>query len=241
MNRRAGDAGETTVSEVMEEQRVKGVDRIEVRDSKGKPSTTALEIKYQKIKIQPPLGKETRYGELKLTVIHSTERGTPVGREPIQWKLVTNLPITRKADAIEKLQWYAMRWKIETFHKVMKSGCRAEDSKLRTADRLANLIAMMCILSWRVLWLTMTNRTSRVLPATLVFTETEIKLLARLAPRENGSGQPTVGDFLIGLARLGGYLNRQRDPPPGNMVLWRGMGRLTDIHLGYCLARDVGN
>jgi hypothetical protein len=241
VNRRAGDGGETTVSEVMEEQRVKGVHRIEVRDSKGKPSTATLEIKYQKIKIQPPLGKEKRYGELELTVIHATERGTPEGRDPIQWKLVTNLPITRKANAIEKLQWYALRWKIETFHTVLKSGCRAEDSRLRTADRLANLIAMMCILSWRVLWLTMTNRTSPELPATLVFTETEIKLLETLAPTENGSGQPTVGDFLIRLARLGGYLNRQRDPPPGNMVLWRGMGRLTDIHLGYCLARDVGN
>jgi hypothetical protein len=62
-----------------------------------------------------------------------------------------------------------------------------------------------------------------------------------LVPTENGSDQPTVGDFLTRLARLGGYLNRKHDAPPGNMVLWRGMGRLTDIHLGYCLARDVGN
>ena len=43
-----------------------------------------------------------------------------------------------------------MRWKIETFHKILKSGCRAEESKLRTAERLANLIAMLCILAWRV-------------------------------------------------------------------------------------------
>ena len=49
-------------------------------------------------------------------------------------------------------------------------------------------------------------------------------------------------DYSIRLARLGGYLNRKRDAPPGNMVLWRGMARLTDIHLGYCMARgDVGN
>lgn len=241
VNRRAGDGGETTVYEVMEEQRVKGVHRIEVRDSKGKASTATLEIKYQKIKVQPPLGKEKRYGELELTVIHATERGTPEGREPIEWKLVTNLPVTCKADAIEKLEWYALRWKIETFHKVMKSGCKAEDSKLRTAERLANLIAMMCILSWRVLWLTMTNRVSADLPATLVFTEREIALLEKLAPTENESSDQTVGDFLIRLARLGGYLNRKHDGPPGNMVLWRGMARLTDIHIGFCLARDVGN
>jgi hypothetical protein len=76
-------------------------------------------------------------------VIHAIERGQPEGRKPIQWKLITNLPVKCKADAIEKLDWYALRWKIETFHKVLKSGCRAEDSKLRNAELLANLIAMI--------------------------------------------------------------------------------------------------
>jgi hypothetical protein len=241
VNRRMDDNGETTVYKLMEEQRVKGVHRIEVRDGKGKPSTATLEIKYERIMVQPPLGKEKRYGELELTIIHTTERGEPKGRERIEWKLVTNLPVTCKADAIEKLEWYAMRWKIETFHKVLKSGCKAEDSKLRTAERLANLIAMMCILSWRVLWLTMTNRVSPELPATLVFTQTEIKLMDHVIPDKGAARSKTVGNYLIKLARLGGYLNRTRDAPPGNMVLWRGMARLTDIHLGYCLGRDVGN
>ena len=225
----------------MEEQRVQGVHRIEVRDSKGKPSTAVLEIKYEKIRVCPPIGKEKRYGNLELTVIHATERGTPKDRERIEWKLVTNLPVTCKADAIEKLEWYALRWRIEMFHKVLKSGCKAEDSKLRTAERLANLIAIMCILAWRVLWLTMVNRTSPELPAKLVFTAVEMQLLEHLVPAKDGATKKIVGRFLTLLARLGGYLNRKRDAPPGNMVLWRGMARLTDIHLGYSLGRDVGN
>ena len=53
---------------------------------------------------------------LEQTVIHATDRGTLDGREPIRWKLVTNLPVACKADAIEKLDWYALRWKIEMFH-----------------------------------------------------------------------------------------------------------------------------
>ncbi len=239
-DRRVEDDGRT-VYEVMEEQRVQSVHRIEVRDNKGGPSTAVLEIKYQKIRVCPPIGKEKRYGNLELTVIHATERGTPKDRERIEWKLVTNLLVTRKADAIEKLEWYALRWKIEMFHKVLKSGCKAEDSKLRTAERLANLIAMMCILAWRVLWLTMVNRTSPELPAKLVFTEVEMTLLEHLVPAKDGATKKTVGRFLTLLARLGGYLNRKRDAPPGNTVLWRGMARLTDIHLGYCLGRDVGN
>ena len=241
-NRRTGD-GEQTVAQAMEEQLVKAVHRIEVRDDKDKSkvSSAVLDIRYHKMTICPPVDKEKRYKNLKLTVIHAIERGQPEGRKPIKWKLITNLPVKCKADAIEKLDWYALRWKIETFHKVLKSGCRAEDSKLRSTERLANLIAMMCILAWRVLWLTMVNRTSPELPAKLVFTDTEIKLLERLVPLKDESRRKTVGNFLLRLARLGGYLNRTRDTPPGNMVLWRGMARLTDIHIGYCLAKDVGN
>jgi hypothetical protein len=127
------------------------------------------------------------------------------------------------------------------FHKVLKSGCRAGDSRLRSAERLANLIAILCILAWRVLWMCMVNRVSPDLPAGLVFTETEIKLLEQLVPVEDSSSRKGVGDFLIRLAKLGGYLGRTRDAPPGNTVLWRGMARLTDIHLGFCLAQIVGN
>jgi len=87
----------------------------------------------------------------------------------------------------------------------------------------------------------MVNRTSPELPAKLVFTEVEMKLLERLVPAKDGPTKKTVGRFLTLLARLGGYLNRKRDAPPGNMVMWRGMARLTDIHLGFCLAKDVGN
>lgn len=99
----------------------------------------------------------------------------------------------------------------------------------------------MCILAWRVLWLCMVNRVSPELPARLVFTDTEIVLLARLVPIKDGARKKSVGQFLIRLAKFGGYVGRTRDAPPGNMVLWRGMARLTDIHLGFSLARDVGN
>jgi hypothetical protein len=240
VDRRAED-GHQTISEHMDDQRVKAVHRVEVLDAKGKLTTVELEIKYHRLAVCPPIGKENRYRNLTLTVIHAKERGAPQGREPIEWKLITNLPVTCKADAIRMLEWYSLRWKIEIFHKVLKSGCRAEESRLRTAERLANLIAMMCILAWRVLWLTMTNRVSPELPAKLVLTETEIRLLEHLIPAKSHTIKRTVGQFLTKVARLGGYLNRKRDGPPGTMVLWRGMARLTDIHLGYCLGRDVGN
>lgn len=92
VDRRAEDGGQT-VDDIMDEQRVRHVHRIEVMDDKGNPSIAALEIKYHKMTVCPPIGKEKRYSNLELTVIHATERETPKDREPIEWKLITNLLI----------------------------------------------------------------------------------------------------------------------------------------------------
>lgn len=73
------------------------------------------------------------------------ERDPAAGRARIDWKLITSLPVRSRAEAIEELDRYAMRWKIEAFHKILNSGCKAEESRLRTADRLTNLIAVFCI------------------------------------------------------------------------------------------------
>lgn len=59
-------------------------------------------------------------------MIQATERGAPKGRKPIEWKLVTDLPTRTRSEAVEKIDWYAMRWKMEVFHKILKSGCLVE-------------------------------------------------------------------------------------------------------------------
>src|ERR1700677_46342 len=140
--------------------------------------------------VPPPIAKQKDYPELTLTAIHASERDTPKDREKIDWKLLTDLPVRTRQEAAEKLDWYAQRWKIETFHKILKSGCRAEQSKLRTAERLVNLLATFCILSWRIFWMTMLNRCTRHLKPTLAFTPLEIKLLNRLVPEPlNGNSR----------------------------------------------------
>jgi Transposase DNA-binding len=140
-------AGDGTHSDEMSHVEVQGSHRVEVRDKNGDIAEALLELRYSRIRLLPPIGKQDRYPELTLTVIYAQENGTPEGREPINWKLITDLPINSNEEAIEKLHWYASRWKIETFHKILKSGCKAEESKLRTADRLVNLIAVFCILT----------------------------------------------------------------------------------------------
>jgi hypothetical protein len=137
-----------------------------------------------------------------------------------------------------------MRWKIETFHKILKSGCRAEASKLRAAERIVNLIAVFCILSWRIFWMTMMNRVAPSSSPSVAFTRVETHLLDALIPHETTKRrrESTLSPYLTKVARLGGYLARAKDPPPGNMVMWRGLSRLTDIELGFFMgAQLVGN
>jgi len=243
VDRLAGD-GDHTIDDEMEEVNCKGLHRIEVRDKKGNTREAVLELKYRRIRILPPIGKQKRYPPLTLTVIHAQERDAPKGCEAIDWKLITDLPVRSRVEAIEKLDWYALRWKIEVFHKIMKSGCKAENSKLRTAERLVNLIATFCIMSWRIFWMTMLNRSTAGASPKFALTPLEIELLDRLVKDKatRKSQRKTLPDYLTKIAQLGGYLARASDPPPGNMVMWRGLARLTDIELGFILgAKNVGN
>lgn len=214
---------------------------VEVRDAKGKPETVAVEIKYRRIHVLPPIGNQKRYPALNLTVLYAQERKEPEHRPRIDWKLITDLPVDSHDDAVEKLDWYAMRWKIETFHKILKSGCRAEEARLRTAERLVKLIVVFCILAWRVFWMTMLNRTAPGADPARAITDVERKLLDHLLPDKDppSSRMGTLSGYLIKIAKLGGYLARAHDPPPGNIVMWRGLSRLTDIRLGATIGGEL--
>jgi hypothetical protein len=98
---------------------------------------------------------------------------------------------------------------------------------------LTNLIAIMWILSWRIFWLRTIIRIDQGAQPSLVFTEAEIAIIDALRP--SAQGPKTITHYLTAVACMGGYLGRANDSPPGNIVLWRGFSRLTDIHLGYAL------
>lgn len=238
VDRFAGE-GEQTIACKMSAVKPFGTHTIDVEDKRRKKIKVNLLIKFATIKVLPPIGKRKRYPELLLSVIYAEEKRKPRNREKISWKLMTDLPIKTMKEAVEKINWYAMRWKIETFHKILKSGCKAEESKLRTAERLTKLIAVFCILSWRIFWMTMINRSLKKALPTSALTNVEINLLNTL---DNKSNKKYLSDYILQIAKLGGYLGRVNDAPPGNTVIWRGLSRLTDIQLGFYLAlKLVGN
>jgi hypothetical protein len=237
-DRRAG-GGSTTIARKMKREPIQGTHQVEVLDAKRRLIQIDLQLRYSQMTVHPPIGKHKKYPPLTLTVIHVWERGQPEGRKPIRWKLLTDLPVENMESAIEKVDWYSQRWKIETFHKVLKSGCRIEDAKLRTAERLTNMIAVFCIVAWRVFWLTMVSRTDPKTSADLVFTNTEIRILNHFTGDPERPPAKNVAHYVIAVAKLGGYLNRKNDGPPGNMVLWRGLTRLTDIHMGFEISKGL--
>ncbi len=205
VDRLAGE-GDHTITDEMAEVTVQAHHTVEIRTKTGEVEQATVEIRYKRICVLPPVGKQKRYPALVLTVIHAEERKHPPHRAPVVWKLITNLEVNSAEEAIEKLSWYALRWKIEVFHHILKSGCKAEDAKLRTAERLVNLIAIFCLLSWRIFWTTMMNRAAPEAPPQLAFTTGEIKILDLVVKdRENqGSSKRTLSYYSMKVARLGG-------------------------------------
>lgn len=240
-NRYTFETGET-VDQLITKTPLAGTHRVSFKDTKGKVRVVPLEIKFCRAKLVRSRGKPRDLPPVEVTMIYAYENTKPQGQPKLEWKLVTNLEVNTLEQAIEKIDWYAMRWKIETFHKILKSGCKVEDSKLRTTPRLTNLIAVSCILAWRIFWMTMINRSGTSLPSHLVLTEFECRVLDRRIKDKNAVKQRDVAHYVNKIARLGGYLNRANDPPPGNTIMWRGITKLSEIVIGAEIGAElVGN
>lgn len=213
-----------------------GHHRIFLRHDQAGMREIILNVRWKTLTLHPPIGKAKQYPDLQLTALIATEE-CPENDTRVEWKLLTDLPVTSLAEATEKLEWYSQRWKIETFHKVMKSGCQAERSRLGSAERLTNLLCCYCILSWRIFWLTMLSREMPTAPAELAFSDTEIKILdTMIKDTAQAMSSPPLEKYTIKLARLGGYTGNKNKHPPGNIVIWRGLRRLNEIQTGWEIA-----
>ena len=152
--------------------------------------------------------------------------------------LLTNLTIETFEQAYEKVQWYCLRWRIEMYHKVLKSGFHIEHCRLGEAQRLIRYVTVMSIIAWRLVMLTLLARTSPEAPCTTLLTENAWKVLYYTVKRTTAlpPQTPSLREAVIWIARLGGFLARKHDGQPGTIPLWRGWKRLTDLTQGWLLA-----
>jgi hypothetical protein len=152
--------------------------------------------------------------------------------------LLTDLQITSFEEAKEKVAWYCLRWRIEVFHKILKSGLRVERCRLQSADRLVRYLTIMSIIAWRIYWLTLIARTNSDLPCTAFVCDKEWKVLYSKVKKTKSFPKkpPSIGEVVKWIASLGGFLGRKGDGEPGVMTLWRGWKRLCDLSEGWSLA-----
>jgi len=142
----------------LQAQPVAGELTIEVpRQGNRKARRAALEIRFAAVSLQAPQGQR---GKLPLAVwaVLAQERDAPAQSKPLQWLMLTTVPVASAEQAVEKLHWYAQRWNIEVFHRTLKSGCRIEDRQLGTADRLQACLAIDLVVAWRIHHLTELGR-----------------------------------------------------------------------------------
>jgi hypothetical protein len=180
-----------------------------------------LEVRFGAVEIRK------KGSVINLWVVEARQIGVSAAKA-ICWRLLTNQPVNDLAGAVEKVVWYRQRWRIEEFHRVLKTGGQAERRQLETVARLKNVLAVDMIIAWRVLELTRLSRQSPDLPATELLTEDEVKVLCAMCKPFAGRQALKLREAVRAIAQWGGFLARKGDGEPGPMTLWLGLLRLND-------------
>ena len=215
---------------------VSGHLRVQVPAKKDEPEREAVvEVRFCQVTLSPPWRPKREDQQplppITLHVILVQEVDPPSNVTPLEWLLLTNVPVENFEDAVTRVRWYRCRWHIEVYFKVLKSGCRIEDCRLGTAERLIRFIALSCVIAWRVYWMTHINRHAPEAPCVVVLAEHEWHALYATIHRTTQlpTEPPTVGQVVRWIAQLGGFLARKGDRDPGSTAIWRGWQRLHDI------------
>jgi hypothetical protein len=98
-----------------------------------------VDIRAARVTLRGPARPGGKLPDLEVNAVLVTERDVPPGVEPIEWLLLTDLPIDTDDDVLKIIDYYVCRWQIEIYHRVLKSGCKVEESQLRRFSRAPNL------------------------------------------------------------------------------------------------------
>jgi hypothetical protein len=214
---------------------VQGTIQIEVgRRPDQPPRVASCQIHCQQVKVRPPSGRSPHFPKLEpvtLWAVLLEEIDAPDGVEAICWLLLTTLEVTDFDQACQLVRFYTYRWLIERFYFVLKSGCAVEQRQLQDVSRLKRFLAVANVVAWRLLWVTYLGRVDPNLPCTTVFADHEWQALYTFVHKSPAVPEqpPSLQEAILWVAKLGGFLARKSDGPPGVKVLWRGWRRLYDI------------
>lgn len=233
---RASGAGYAKLRETMDTADLVVIRELELPATPKRQARTArLEVRCQRVRLKAPYRQHTQLPEVEVNVVLVRELDPPAGVEPIEWLLVTSLPIDTPEQVLRAVEYYTGRWPIEIFFRVFKSGCQVERIQLETASRLKRCLMLYKIVAWRVLYLTMLGRECPDLPCDTLFPADEWMPVWKITQPKKPIPKtpPTLAKFLLLVGQLGGHNGRRHDGPPGPQALWTGIRRLTDFALAW--------
>jgi hypothetical protein len=236
---RCVDHAEKYLWEHLHSHPVSGTLTITVPRKQKQPEREAiLSIRHALVVLRPP---QRRKGEklpsVTVFAVLALEEQPAQGIKPLEWLLLTTVPVYHFHDACERIQWYTCRWLIEIYHQVLKSGCRVEQRQFETSERIRRYLAVDSVVAWRVLFLTMLGRELPEMPCDAILAAHQWQALycfihqTNIPPRK----PPTLAEATRWIAQMGGFLGRKADGHPGVTVIWRGLQRLQDVAQAFQL------
>jgi hypothetical protein len=210
--------------DVMKKKNAAGSLKIHIPHSGSRKARDAwLDIRFAEVTLRPPKAYST---PVTVWAVYVLERETK--KTPLEWMLLTTVPVESFEDAQKRVEWYAGRWGIEVYHRTLKSGCRIKDRQLETADRLETCLGVDMVVAWRVYYLTMLGREIPETSCAVFFKDIEWKALCCYSNRVPVAPEkpPTMLQALCMIAAMGGHLGRKGDGFPGTQTIWRGLVKL---------------
>ena len=206
----------------------------QARKDRREARVADVTLRYQQVALPCP-GDEP----VELWVVHVREEQPPPGGKPLEWFVLTTLRVTNTADATQILHWYSLRWRIEEYFRVLKSGCKVEELQHHTAERLERAMAIKMVIGWRIQLMVQLGREVPDLPGELLFSDGELRVLATFARSRKLPPPARLGDAVGLIGRLGGWLGRPREPP-GAQLLWHGYIQLVAMTFAFELRDEFG-
>jgi hypothetical protein len=193
-----------------------------------------IEVRFARVALQPPKTKP-HLKPVEVIAVYAREvRFSRTVKEPVDWMVLTTVDVNGFRDAAECIRWYSLRWGIEVYHRVLKSGVRVEDRQLGDAESIQNCLAVDMVVAWRIHWLTQQGRETPDMPCDIILSEDEWKVLHAVVHHEPPPAKPpTLRVATRMIAKLGGFLGRKSDGEPGTVSLWRGLDRLMAMVEGW--------
>jgi hypothetical protein len=202
-----------------------------------RPRKAPVNIRYASVRLEAPQNYPKYQGQsLVVWAVLVSELAAPRGEKPVQWLLLCSEPVQTLEDAQKVIGWYTCRWVIEQWHRVLKEGCKLEQSQLDDAKDLQRLSAILSIIAVRLLQLRDLARACGDNPQPLQSSVPWIWIAVVAKLSGKSPEQMTPQDFWQGIARRGGWLARKSDRSPGWKVIWRGWYEISLLAAGAELA-----